>query len=44
MCLPSCSFPPLQALAEQLSAEVPVAAVDTACLLPMRLVKKCHEK
>lgn len=33
-----------QALAEQLPELVPLVAVDTACALPMRLVKKCHEK
>lgn len=34
----------LQALAEDLPATIPIAAVDTACVLPMRLVRKFHER
>ena len=35
---------PLQALAADLPAAIPMAAVDTACVLPMRLVRKYHER
>lgn len=34
----------LQQLARQLPLTVQLVAVDTACVLPMRLVPKCHEK
>jgi hypothetical protein len=34
----------LQGLAAALPPGVQLAAVDAACLLPMRLVRKCHEK
>lgn len=34
----------LLALNHELPADVPLVAVDTACLLPMRLVRACHEK
>lgn len=34
----------LQALAAALPPGVQVVAVDAACLLPMRLVRKCYEK
>lgn len=34
----------MQALARELPPAVQLAAVDTACLLPMRLVRKAHEK
>lgn len=34
----------MQALAEDLPAAVRIAAVDTACVLPMRLVRKLHER
>lgn len=34
----------LLALREELPGGVPLVAVDAACVLPMRLVRTCHEK